>query len=157
MTQGQRGRSDKTKSGRELRPAGYGCRSCQQTGRRQRGEQPPRTLGISSYHSHPLLSSLLSSRAFPSKELANSGNSRPDRGLHLPSCWKNLGLEIPHYFSSPLDPISPEKMGGLRREPPSGCQPGGLASLQAWASANLPLLLCSPSPGLLVEEVLPGK
>lgn len=105
----------------------------------------------------PFLRSLLSFRAFPSQELANSGNSRRAWGLCLPSCWKKLGIEIPHCFPSSLDPISPEKTGGLRGNP-----------LLAASLLYFPLSKlrpgqtcpgCSPPPflRLLEEEALPGK
>lgn len=57
------------------------------------------------------LSSFLSSGTFPSKKLANSGNSRLDWRLCLPNCWEKLGIEIPHHFPSSLDPISPREVG----------------------------------------------
>lgn len=103
------------------------------------------------------LGSLPSSRAFPSQELANSGNSRRAWGLCLPSCWKKPGIEIPHYFPSSLDPISPEKTGGLRGNPLLA------ASLLYFPLSKLrPGQICpgcSPPPflRLLEEEALPGK
>lgn len=39
---------------------------------------------------------------------------QPQAGLGpLPNYWKKLGIEIPPHFPSSLDPVSPEKLGGL--------------------------------------------
>lgn len=86
--QGWLGRSDRARSGgkEDLRLARCAPRAASRLGRREEGggkaggrrreASPHALLGLFELSLWLFLSSFLSSRAFPSKQLANSGNSR---------------------------------------------------------------------------------